>query len=431
MLRSLFAQAVCVEQLAEDLSRHLADLPVLARQPSWPYRGRKFVRRHSAGVVAASLMLLTVIAGVAATTRQTLVARAEKARAERRFSDVRKLANSVLFEVHDAIQDLRGSTAARQLIVKRSLEYLDGLATEASGDRGLQLELATAYQRLGDVQGNPNTANSGDTPAALSSYRKALAIREIVVAAEPTNTQAHVDLGVTYERIGDILRRTKGPGAALESYERNRTINERLSAADPGNARIRRNLSVIHNKIGRVAESTGALASAQDHYQQALVIAEALAAQDHASVTARNDLAIPYDEIGDVLVKRGDLEGALNSYQKKRAIIEDLVAANPQNPALRRSLFVSYVKIPQFSPRSRRPIFERAIPPGPSRRRNRRSPCCPPIRRASLRRVCAANSAPRLPGDIGSNVPRASEPRYWSTDALPMPGGMTTPGSWK
>lgn len=42
----------------------------------------------------------------------------------------------------------------------------------------MQKEFATAYERVGDVLGYPYGANLGDSPGALQSYRKALAIRE-------------------------------------------------------------------------------------------------------------------------------------------------------------------------------------------------------------------------------------------------------------
>src|SRR6185369_771018 len=124
---------------------------------------------------------------------QARAAERERLRAERRFADVRRLASSFLFEFHDAIQDLPGSTAARELVVRKALEYLDGLAAEAgdsgdghSGDRGLLAELAQAYQRVGDVQGMPYRASLGHTEDALRSYEKALALRRRLIADEPS-----------------------------------------------------------------------------------------------------------------------------------------------------------------------------------------------------------------------------------------------------
>ena len=59
-----------VEQFSEDIRRHLEGLPVLARKDTVGYRAGKFVRRNKAGVAAAMLIVLMLIAGIIATTRQ-------------------------------------------------------------------------------------------------------------------------------------------------------------------------------------------------------------------------------------------------------------------------------------------------------------------------------------------------------------------------
>ncbi len=160
------------EQFAEDIRRHLENLPVIARHDTVSYLTSKFVARHKAGVIAATAVAVTVFAGLAVTLHEDRIARMQQARAEHRFNDVRKLANSLMFEVHDSIKDLPGSTAARRLLVTRALEYLDSLSREASGDPSLQRELAAAYDRVGDVLGYNGAANLGDFAGASQSYTR-------------------------------------------------------------------------------------------------------------------------------------------------------------------------------------------------------------------------------------------------------------------
>src|SRR5262249_19056150 len=109
-----------VEQFSEDIRRHLAGLPVMARKDTAAYRAEKFIVRHKAGVFAAASVALALIVGMGATTWEAHIANAQRVRAERRFQDVRTLANSLLFELHDTIQNLPGATAARELLVKRA-----------------------------------------------------------------------------------------------------------------------------------------------------------------------------------------------------------------------------------------------------------------------------------------------------------------------
>jgi serine/threonine protein kinase len=64
--------------LARDLQRYLADEPVEARPPSASYRFRKFVRRNKGSAIAASLVVVALVTGMAGTTWQWI--RAERAR---------------------------------------------------------------------------------------------------------------------------------------------------------------------------------------------------------------------------------------------------------------------------------------------------------------------------------------------------------------
>ena len=116
--------------------------------------------------------------GIVVRLQEAHVARTERARAERRFKDVRELANSDLFELHDAIEQLPGSAPVRNLVIQRALKYLSKLSQDAAGDRDLLRELAAGYERIAHLQGNFSGPGIGDSRAALDSLQKAVAIRE-------------------------------------------------------------------------------------------------------------------------------------------------------------------------------------------------------------------------------------------------------------
>jgi serine/threonine-protein kinase len=60
--------------LAADIDNYLAQLPVKARRDSLPYRWRKFVRRHTVGVAAAVLVVLSALLGAAGIAREARLA---------------------------------------------------------------------------------------------------------------------------------------------------------------------------------------------------------------------------------------------------------------------------------------------------------------------------------------------------------------------
>jgi serine/threonine protein kinase/tetratricopeptide (TPR) repeat protein len=75
------ARYASVGAFADDLRRHLADQPVLARPDVFRYRAVKFVRRNRVPVALSSLALIATLVGLAGT-----VVEAQRAKAERDFA---------------------------------------------------------------------------------------------------------------------------------------------------------------------------------------------------------------------------------------------------------------------------------------------------------------------------------------------------------
>ena len=138
----------------------------------------KFVRRHAVGVAAVALILVAVASGIVATARQARIAEAQRRRAEARFNDVRKLANSLIFEVHDSIADLAGATAARKLILQRALEYLDSLSKESGNEPDLMREFGDRLRTRRRAAGRSYGSQPGRYQGAAISLKKSVELRE-------------------------------------------------------------------------------------------------------------------------------------------------------------------------------------------------------------------------------------------------------------
>ena len=323
---------VSVEQFAEDIWRHLTGRPVIAQPDTLRYRSGKFVRRHSAAVIGAALVVLALVGGIAATMRQAAIARAERARAEQRFYDVRQLANSLLFEVHDAIATLPGSTPARKLLVDRGLHYLDKLAQEAKGDLSLQRELAAAYEKVGDVQGGYRTSNLGDTAGFISSYRKALAIRESVYQADPENIAAQRELLRTHGRLSDALTGAGDPAGSLEQLRELLPIAERLANRDPKNLPDRRNLARALLDYGWKSSANGDWRAGLEQCRKGVGILEQVTASDPKDRETFRLLAIGYGRVGEMLsVYARQHTESLALHQKALGIEQTLLAGDTRN----------------------------------------------------------------------------------------------------
>ncbi len=338
-----------VEQFAEDIRRHLEGLPVAARKGSWSYRAERFVQRHRFWIAAAAVVVLAIAGGVGATIREARIARANARRAENRFNDVRHLANSLIFDVDNSIADLPGSTPARKLLADDALQYLDTLAREAKGDLTLQRELATAYQKLGEIQGNPYLPNLGETGPALESYRKALTIRQALAAANPRNKDDQVSLAFAYAWVGNISIVTSGNvEEALAEEIKARSILEPLVQSDPDNLTLLKRLEEVYGTIGDIEGGNGSSAnlgdveSALENHRKARAIAERIFKAKPKDTPAHLALAAMDANFASDLVKKGERSGALASYREALDILQPLAESSPK---YKRSVSLIYQRI--------------------------------------------------------------------------------------
>jgi|SRR5271157_1447624 len=327
-----------VGRLADDIRRHLDGRPVAARAASWPYRAGKFVRRHKVGVLAACVVAASLVGGVAATLREAHVANLQRARADRRFQDVRSLANSLLFEMYDAIEKLPGSIAARELLVERALRYLDGLSAESAGDQGLKRELAAAYERVGDVQGGYRSASLGNTAGAIASYRKALALREDVERASGADVPLRRDLLRNHGKLSDVLLYSGNSVEALAHSRKLLGMAETLAARDSAGFADRANLAAAYVDVGWKVAGAGDWQAGLANLRKSVELWEALVRAKPGDPGLKWRLAIAYERTATILATYSDAYAeALSLHRKELALAEELSAADPLNAPARRS----------------------------------------------------------------------------------------------
>jgi len=320
-----------VEQMAEDIRRHLEGLPVLARRNSWRYRASKFVTRHKLAMTTGVVLLVAIATGVVATIREEHLAAANERRAEQRFNDVRKLANSLMFEINDSVETLPGAAGARQLIVQRSQEYLDSLAKEAFGDVSLQRELATAYDRLGTLQGTMYESSIGDVEAAKKSLQKGVAIRESVAAANRQNVEDQIALARAYEQLGRAQWLSPGGGQeGLHTLRRALAIAEEQNLQHPGDPEILEVLAQGYEYLGDLEGGSGlrggtaALADAIRDHQKALPLLQQIADALPNDGEKKYLVARAMLGLGDDYLRQANAAEALKNFQHSRDTIAPL-----------------------------------------------------------------------------------------------------------
>jgi tetratricopeptide (TPR) repeat protein len=372
-------------QFADDIRRYLDGLPVaaMARRPL--YVARKFVRRNRVAVSAAAVLLVSMAAGLAGTLWQARAAQRERATAEERFDDARKLANYLLFDLYDSVGKVPGTLPVQADMARRALEYLDRLSASKGGDHALREELAEGYLKLGTVYGRRLGLGDrlGDTAQSISIERKALTIAEPLVKEQPDNLAARRTLASIQEQLGASLtiagqdkdgftclrkaaeafeqiavanprdvRSLQDAGTAWQTFGKQlseksgyitfnaetplaylqKSVGEFEAAlrVDAANTAVIKLLAATYESIGRIDSTPNPSQGIKD-YTSALDLLARLPEAEQQTVDVRQLRAMMLTLVGWDEGQLNDYNAALASLEQARPVLDTLAAADPEN----------------------------------------------------------------------------------------------------
>ncbi|MDX9910731.1 MAG: serine/threonine-protein kinase [Phycisphaerales bacterium] len=180
--------------LARDLERYLAGQPVEARPPSRVYLARKFARRHRAGVTAATLTVLALVAGLGVAIYAFDRASRQRDAAQLALEEANSITDFLARAISSIAPDERG-------VGVKVADILDAAASEMetsyqgrdSARARIHQVLANAYWHLGEYA-------KGER-----QYRAAISFRErFAPPDDPSLLRTRSNLAsLLYER-GDV-----------------------------------------------------------------------------------------------------------------------------------------------------------------------------------------------------------------------------------
>jgi len=293
---------VSVGGFANDLERYLKHEPIGARPDTLAYRTVKFLRRNRTMVTLTTAAIVLVIGSL---STGLLVANHERKVAERRFAQVRKLANKFIALDQD-IRGVPGSTKVRMEMVTDSLEYLTSLGSDVSGDRDLALEIAYAYVRVAHVQGDPTSPNLGQFAEAEASLNNASRFVDTVLSKDSRNPRAlFIATTISHDRM--ILAGNRSDQAEeLKDAATTAALIERFMATRPVEFRDLYSMRYFYVNVAGTYSDGRDFDAAIRYCQRALEIA--------VPGPRANDLrGSALEVLGVARWQSGDLDGALKT----------------------------------------------------------------------------------------------------------------------
>ena len=277
--------------LSRDIQRYLADEVVEARPPSAGYRLKKFVKRNKGQVVAASLVLFALLAGIAGTTiglfearkqqqRATAAAKEErKARLEAERQQVRaekgeKLAGERLLQVE---VEKKIAVAVREFLQKKLLAQADvsvqafSLLKDDGTPSGVKTKINPTIQELLDRA----AAELSEAKVEVNFPKQPLLQAEILLT-----------LGDTYRGIGEAER-------AIGFLQRAVTIHTQQNGLEHQDT-----LKCMF-ALAWAYKQAGNLDTALSLMEETLQLRKTTLGPDHPdTLLSRNDLAAAYFDAG-------------------------------------------------------------------------------------------------------------------------------------
>ena len=252
-----------------DVQRYLSGEPVQAHPPSMGYRIKKFVRRNRGQVIAASLVLFALLAGVIGTTlgllearRQTEFARGQEAEAKKQEGIARAEAEAK--EAARAAEEKQRTVA--QAKEKEANDERAKAQAAATAEKSARLKEAEErgyaeavadfvradFLALTSVEGQGRWGGEGLTRNATLKElldRAGEKLLKRTDLSERTVGDLAWIIGVSYRNLSEYERAIKFLEVTANSRKK------RLGADDPDTLEAQNSLAVAYHRSGRAADA--------------------------------------------------------------------------------------------------------------------------------------------------------------------------------
>jgi serine/threonine protein kinase/tetratricopeptide (TPR) repeat protein len=320
--------------LALDVGRYLAGEPVVAAPPSASYRLRKFVTRNRGPVIAAGVIALALIGGLAGTLWQARVAASERDAARKeaaRATALNDFMTQMLTASNPEVQGSREVTVV-EVLAKASESAGRTLAKLPEAEAEARLLLGETFRSLGKADqaaveleraAELRAQGVGNDPVAHSRTLRSLALvhrergeidealtlnqRAISLLPDTSDDAARDERATAEYELGLVLTRAGRYGEAEQHLDTSDQLIDQLQGDHP----VKRAQILAARSV--IAENwKGDLETAERFSTEALEL-QRRGAEQYLIADALNNLAL-------IKTTRGSYDEAISLYQEAIAI---------------------------------------------------------------------------------------------------------------
>lgn len=340
-------------ELAEDIERYLAHLPVRARADTFAYRSAKFLRRHPVAAPVSALAVVLALAGTVAFTWRLADERDRALAAERRANRAAGFTASVL-ERTGALSEADRQVSVKELLARAAERVPRELEGEPAVATRMRLALASAQSSWGEYEASMKLleealAETEQRGAAADDDRAEI----LLLMGTVTHDQGQLEVSLGHARQAEALLRRLGPperhARALSDVALSLNALRRRSEAEPvfrealalqrqAHGGDHGDIAWTLNNLAWCLHAMGRLDEAEPLYEEALAMQQRLGIAVAETAQTRNNLAgVHYD--------RGDLERAGREWAEVLAQYESVFGKGGHAAVARGQNMVALVAI--------------------------------------------------------------------------------------
>jgi len=207
----------------------------------------------------------------------------------------------------------------------KSVALREQAIADRPNDVTAQRALMMAYGHIGDTMGSPFLFNLGDPRGAREYYGKAARIAEAMVATDPSDKQAQIDLGIVLTRIATVLEAPGEVAESLAALNRAAGILEPLYASETKNGSYSVQLALLYEYRGQRLKQSGDDVAALASYRRSLDICAKMLAARHDDRGALRQQLVDNGAVASLLARAGDREAAIRTAREAVAGAERFV----------------------------------------------------------------------------------------------------------
>ncbi len=245
--------------------------------------------------------------------------------AQKRFAQVRELANKFVFDFEAAIRNTPGTVEARRMVASTARQYLADLASDTGNDPALQRELAESYYRLSQIE-----AAAREPGPWLDHLTEAAAILRSLhddSSGTPVQRALYVNVLLRIASYWNDRSAQKGVPYSTEALR----VAKAFYANSPQDPLAAKALMNANLAVGLNQSYLYKLSDAQQSFQEGLRWADSLSQRLLTDTEVPHQRALIADQLALVTNQLGDNLRARQIESEAIAVFDQCIATHPEN----------------------------------------------------------------------------------------------------